>query len=448
MPIITEDSPITFNDALPEAVDVVIIGGGIAGVMAAWFLSKAGKSVFICEKGRVAGEQSSRNWGFVRQAGRDASELPMMIDGMSIWQELQDQMGDAIGFRRPGSLFCTSYSDLHASYEAWVYNIGKPHGLPCRMISTREIDKHLNGQPHRFSGGLYTERDGCAEPFTAVPAIAKYLNQNERVLIREHCAVRLLCIEGGEVTGVHTEDGDVRAEQVLVAGGAWTGKLLHNHGIVFPQLLVNTTLARTAPAKDPINLNFGFTKACFRSRVDGGYTVTPGEIMEHHLCLDTLRFGYKFLPALKFFYRNSRLRSGLGPGFLNRMAPKQRWKRDEVTPFELNRIANPRLSGRHFKLLKRRLRAHFPDLAQLDILEAWTGSADMTPDILPAIGPIHSLPRLYIASGLSGHGFGLGPAVGKAIANNMLGRSDQFDLTPFRFERFYEGKKLRAGILE
>jgi glycine/D-amino acid oxidase-like deaminating enzyme len=108
MPIITEDSPITFNDALPKAVDVVIVGGGIAGVMAAWFLSKAGKSVFICEKGRVAGEQSSRNWGFVRQAGRDSSELPMMIDGRNCkirWEMLSDS-GDPALYFAPAIAIC------------------------------------------------------------------------------------------------------------------------------------------------------------------------------------------------------------------------------------------------------------------------------------------------------------------------------------------------------
>lgn len=56
---------------LPAEADVVIIGAGIVGTAAAYYLAKSGKSVVLCEKGRVAGEQSSRNWGFVRQQGRN-----------------------------------------------------------------------------------------------------------------------------------------------------------------------------------------------------------------------------------------------------------------------------------------------------------------------------------------------------------------------------------------
>ena len=71
MAMITERSPIAFADSLPSEVDVAIIGAGIAGTAAAYFLAERGVKVLLLEKGRVAGEQSSRNWGWVRQQGRD-----------------------------------------------------------------------------------------------------------------------------------------------------------------------------------------------------------------------------------------------------------------------------------------------------------------------------------------------------------------------------------------
>lgn len=67
---------------LPEAADVVVIGAGIAGISAAWFLHKAGLRVTVCEKGIVAGEQSSRNWGWCRQQGRDRAELPIVMESL------------------------------------------------------------------------------------------------------------------------------------------------------------------------------------------------------------------------------------------------------------------------------------------------------------------------------------------------------------------------------
>ena len=76
MPMITEDSPIAFDDPLPAQVDVVVIGAGVAGTASAYFLAERGVKVLLCEKGRVAGEQSSRNWGWVRQQGRARSGWP------------------------------------------------------------------------------------------------------------------------------------------------------------------------------------------------------------------------------------------------------------------------------------------------------------------------------------------------------------------------------------
>ena len=79
MPAITEDVPVSFSEQLPQAVDVVVIGGGVAGTASAYYLAERGQKVLLCEKGRIAGEQSSRNWGWIRQQGRDHAELPIMM---------------------------------------------------------------------------------------------------------------------------------------------------------------------------------------------------------------------------------------------------------------------------------------------------------------------------------------------------------------------------------
>jgi glycine/D-amino acid oxidase-like deaminating enzyme len=436
MPVITERTPIRFHDELPDKTDVLVIGGGIAGIMTAWFLQKAGRQVVVCEKGRVAGEQSCRNWGFVRQAGRDAAELPIMMDCMRTWEELQESLGDAVGFRRPGSVFTSKNDSELQGYAEWVDQVGIPHGLDCKMITAREMS-NIPGIPQgSFKGALYTPSDGTAEPFTAVTAIAEALRAKGGVSIRENCAVRLLDIQGGEVVGAHTEEGTIEAEQVLLAAGLWTGRLLHNHGLRLPQLLANTTIARTAATPEQQHLAFGHGEACFRSRVDGGYNLMPGEIMEHEFCFDTLAYGFDFIPALKKYYRNTSVIPGFYEGFFSRLFPQRRWNKDQVTPFEKTRVLNPRLSHRHLRKIEKRAAQHLPDFAKLPIEEAWTGSTDMTPDMLPALGTVGAYPGLYIAAGLSGHGFGLGPGIGKVIADHMLGEPEKYDLSAFRLERF------------
>ena len=116
---ITSSTPIQFSAALPKQADIVIIGGGIIGVMSAWFLANAGKHVVLCEKGRIAGEQSSRNWGWVRQQGRDPAELPIMIEANRIWQTLGQECNEDLGFRQTGVLYLANVAKDMANFEGW-----------------------------------------------------------------------------------------------------------------------------------------------------------------------------------------------------------------------------------------------------------------------------------------------------------------------------------------
>src|SRR5262247_172686 len=94
----------TTDGALPPAADVVVIGGGIAGVSTALFLAERGVSVVLCEKGALGAEQSSRNWGWVRKMGRDPREIPLMLESMRLWDRLQEQ-GVGLGFKRSGIVY-------------------------------------------------------------------------------------------------------------------------------------------------------------------------------------------------------------------------------------------------------------------------------------------------------------------------------------------------------
>ncbi|MCH7536938.1 MAG: FAD-binding oxidoreductase, partial [Proteobacteria bacterium] len=96
----TWSKPLLAPESIPERADIVVIGGGIVGVSAAWFLAQQGIDVVLCEKGHIAGEQSGRNWGWVRLQGRDTREIPMMQESMRIWAGLKDAIGEDVGFTR------------------------------------------------------------------------------------------------------------------------------------------------------------------------------------------------------------------------------------------------------------------------------------------------------------------------------------------------------------
>ena len=137
--MISERSPVRFSDALPTETDVVVIGGGVAGTSTAYFLAKQNVRVLLCEKGRIAGEQSSRNWGWIRQQGRDYAELPIMMEANRIWQGLAEETGEAdLTFTQAGCLYLADSEEKLAKFESW-HDLDKQHQLSTRMLTLPKI---------------------------------------------------------------------------------------------------------------------------------------------------------------------------------------------------------------------------------------------------------------------------------------------------------------------
>ena len=90
------------SEPLPAAADVVIIGGGIMGCSAAWYLARANLKVVLLEKNRIASQQSGRNWGFVRSLYRDPAELALAAQALSLWPGLRAELGHETGWTRSG----------------------------------------------------------------------------------------------------------------------------------------------------------------------------------------------------------------------------------------------------------------------------------------------------------------------------------------------------------
>ena len=133
---------------LPAEADVVIIGGGIIGASAALFLARGGVKVVLCEKGHIAGEQSSRNWGWVRKARRDPREIPLIVESLRQWERMNETVGDETGFRTTGIAFAAESEADVARYETWLDH-ARPFQIDARMISGAEMEKHVPGNNGR-----------------------------------------------------------------------------------------------------------------------------------------------------------------------------------------------------------------------------------------------------------------------------------------------------------
>ena len=444
MPMISEMTPITFSDPFPEAVDVVVIGAGVIGTSTAWFLAKRGATVALCEKGRVAGEQSSRNWGWIRQQGRDRAELPVMIESNRIWRGLAGETGESdLAFTQCGCIHLAEDERQLGRFEEW-HELAKRHQLDTRMLSAAEAREAMPGIDGKWVGGMLTPSDGRAEPFVAVPALARAARRLG-VSIAEGCAVRTVESAGGRIIGVHTERGFLRAERVVLAGGAWSTYFAGNIGLDLPQLVVRSTVGRTGPAPDRNLPNMSAPDFKMRRRRDGGYTIATGGTAEHYLCRRSFRYFRKFLPLLKASAKDVRLRPMPPAGHPGAWGSKSRWSGDEVTPFEHMRVLNPPPARTVRRQLAERMPRRVPWLADADIAELWAGMIDVTPDAVPYICEAPAPDGLFIGTGMSGHGFGIGPGVGRVLADIVMGRPPGHDLARFRFDRFSDGSPIVPG---
>ncbi|MEZ5893419.1 MAG: FAD-binding oxidoreductase [Parvularculaceae bacterium] len=437
--LFSDQSPVTFRDDLPGEVDVAIIGGGVIGVTTAWFLAKRGRRVLICDKGRIACEQSSRNWGWVRVNGRDDDETPIAIESLSLWQAFGEELGPDIGFERRGIIELAETEEEMAFCERWI-GVAKANSLDTKLLSPTEIGKIFPAAQGAWKGGMVTPSDGRAEPFTAVPAIARAA-QRMGVVIRETCAVRSIDIQNGRVAGVVTEDGAVKAGAVLCAAGAWSNMFLGNLGVDLPQLAVRGTVARTAPASSVFDGAAGAKDIFIRRRRDGGYTVATA-ITQHFIGASSVRYGARFLPALK---SASELLFGLGDDPTQAPFPRPTWNGGDVSPFEKTRVLNPAPSASVMQKMRAHLDKRIPALRDAPLVESWAGMIDAMPDVVPVMDELSDPKGLFIAAGFSGHGFGIGPGAGKAMAEMIDGAPPRHDLTRFRFSRFTDGSRMEPG---
>jgi glycine/D-amino acid oxidase-like deaminating enzyme len=449
MPPITEEVPVRFSDPLPPSVDVVVIGGGVAGTASAYFLAERGQKVLLCEKGRVAGEQSSRNWGWIRQQGRDHAELPIMMESNRIWQGLAEKTGESdLAFTQGGCLYLAATPADMRKYERW-YDHAKQHQLDTELLTPEQLQQRYPGIAGKWIGAMVTPSDGRGEPFVAIPALARAA-QRAGVSIVEECAARTLDVQDGRVAGVFTEKGRVACDRVVLAGGAWSTHFATNAGFDLPQLAVRCTVARTETADELIPHQNGTPNIktpgfSIRRRTDGGYTLATGSYAEHFLSLKSLKYFTKFLNIMRLTASDIRLRLGAPKGYPGAWGTPTRWGADEESPFERMRVLNPAPSHAEIKRLEQRISDRYPQLAGNQLAEAWAGMIDVTPDVVPTLGEMPEIRGLFICTGLSGHGFGIGPAIGQVMADVVCGRDPGHDLNRFRPDRFSDGTPIVPG---
>src|SRR5688500_12842090 len=204
---------------MEREADVVVVGAGIVGSAAAYFLARRGARVVVVERGRVPGEQSRKNWGFVRQQGRDPLEMPLVMEANRLWRGLEHELNADVEWVQGGNLALAADAARMARFEAWL-PVAREFGLETQLLRGQDLKAVVPGLGGDWVGGMHTPGDGHADPEKATDAFARAAVAHGASL-HLGCAVQGVTTRAGAVHGVATENGEIHPPGVVCAGGAW-----------------------------------------------------------------------------------------------------------------------------------------------------------------------------------------------------------------------------------
>lgn len=430
--------PVQTARELPSQADVVVIGGGIAGISTALFLNERGLSTVVLEKGVVAGEQSSRAFGWIYSNGWDLGKLELTNRSKTIWQGFAERFGEDIGFRQSGnfSLLATD-DDVQGSAE-WLRNaLEVQPQMDARIVTGSELDALIPGASESYTAALYQASDGTAEPTWSVSRIARGAIR-EGVRIVAPVAARTIEREAGRVAGVHTEAGYIRAKAVVIAGGAWSSLFAGNAGVKLAQLAINSSMQRISRVAGALP-GAGYGPDFAWRMMANGETAVGVSSNVSPITRDSFRFLFDFMPALE--HSGGLIKVRPSSDFFASLHIPSHWSADEVSPFEHVRMLSANVDTAETGLALANLRRAYPQYDQATVLETWAGMIDATPDSTQYIGEVPDVPGLFVITGFSGNGLTTAPASGELVAQMIAGETTIVDPAIYRLNRFSDGSE-------
>jgi len=417
---------------MEREADVVVVGAGIVGSAAAYFLARRGARVVVVERGRVPGEQSRKNWGFVRQQGRDPLEMPLVMEANRMWRGLERELDADLDWVQGGNLALAADAERLARFEAWM-PVAREFGLETRVLRGADLQRIVPGLGGDWVGGMYTPGDGHAEPEKATDAFARAAVAHGASL-RLDCAVQGVTTRAGAVSGVVTERGEIRAPAVVCAAGAWSARLARTLALDLPQRWVRGTVARTTVAPVVTRCAVWGPGVAFRQRRDGSFNIAAGGALDHDVTLDSLRQLRFFLP--NFWKNKSLFRFHVGRPLLASVAAALPGSPARRQPLVWDRALEPAPNPAKVQRSLAELQRVLPALPPLGIAKSWAGYIDAAPDLVPVLGEVPGLSGFVLATGFSGHGFAMGPIAGRLVAELIVDGKPSLDISGFRFSRF------------
>jgi glycine/D-amino acid oxidase-like deaminating enzyme len=420
-------------DQVFEPVDVAIVGGGIVGSATAYSLARRGVKVAMFERGRIASEQSSRAWGFIRQQGRHEAEVPLAAEANRLWAELTQKFGQATTEFTQAGILVPAENDADEERVVSGHDTAVQFQLKTRILKPVEMREVLPELAGNWRCALFTPGDGHGEPASSSRTIADAA-RHAGARIHENEPVLGVDVGGGKIAGLITLRGRCAASTVVLCGGIGTPALAAPLGLNLPIQVVRSSVAQTMAARPFTRVAMWGPYVSFRPKQDGSFYIGNGYRgagADYDITINSFRNLRYFLPAYRTNWRL--LRITLGREFLSQL-------RAALSPEGAARpLPEPLPNRRKIQHNIGRFRELLPHLGGIGLARSWAGRIDLTPDVIPIIDKPLEGKSLFIACGFSGHGFALGPSVGKQLSEWVLDGRPSIDLRSFRYRRFEEG---------
>ena len=369
--------------------DVVIVGGGLMGAAAAFFLRQRGRSVVLLERGLVGQQASGTNFGNVRRQGRFLAQLPLANRASGIWRNMRELLGEDIEYLQAGHIR-VCYDDrpeLVGDMEAYA-SAAQPLGLQLEMLTRAALRARFPFFGPDVLAGSYSPEDGHANPRLVAPAFARAAKRAGADIV-ENCNVVAVEKEGADFR-ISSDDGRIfSAPVLLVTAGAWADTLAEKFSERVPLTSRGPTMSVTEPVPYSIRPSVG--------------VFTPLE------------------EETVYFRQVLRGNVVIGGSFRGPAYP------DACRAYVLPQNTCSQL---------RQIRRLVPALQRLNIIRVWSGIEGYLPDSRPIMGPSDRVAGLYYAFGFCGAGFQVGPAVGDVMAELIDTGASSLSLEPYRIGRF------------
>ncbi len=371
---------------MKASADVVIIGGGIIGCATAYYLAKKGKSVIVLEKSQVIGYGGSgRNGGGVRQSGRDKRELPLAMYGVNnLWPHLSAELGTDVEYYQHGNLRLGK-TDEHINILQGLTATAVDLGLDVKMIDgeeVREICPHLSDE---VIGASWCPTDGHANPLKTTLAFQNGARQlGVQFLTEQH--VLALKMVGGQVRKVVTASGEFEAERIVLAAGLESRRISQSVGVDVPMkpIALDTLITDAQPPMFYQMLGTAMADFYGHQTTHGSFIFGGGSPLDAKLVSSTA----------------------------------------DPTPIEATAATCQGILG------------YIPALKYAKVVRSWVGIIDWCEDKVPVLSKVKDVPGLILGCGLSGHGFGISPAVGTVLAELACDETPSADISELGYERF------------